>query len=98
MALYIQLTFLATERELNPSSKVIDAYPKPPAYRTFERRFSDSKRRSIDSAQMLLGSPDDVRPEDPVFILRRAVAYRISSARHRSSAPLDDLALHQLRE
>lgn len=33
-----------------------------------------------------------------MFILRRAVAYRISSARHRSSAPLDDLALHQLRE
>ncbi|KAH9921573.1 uncharacterized protein BXZ73DRAFT_104456 [Epithele typhae] len=85
------------ERELTPSSKVIDAYPRPPAYRQFDKRFSDSKRRSIDSAQML-GSADDVRPDDPVFILRRAVAYRISSSRHRSSAPLDDLALHQLRE
>ncbi|KAI0687276.1 hypothetical protein C8Q76DRAFT_830441 [Earliella scabrosa] len=86
------------ERELSPSSKVIDAFPRPPAYRQVERRFSDSKRRSIDSAQLLLGSSDDVRPDDPIFILRRAVAYRISSARHRSSAPLDELALQQLRE
>ncbi|KAI0751702.1 hypothetical protein C8Q80DRAFT_1098762 [Daedaleopsis nitida] len=86
------------ERELAPSSKVIDAYPRPPTYRQVERRFSDSKRRSIDSAQLLLGSPDDVRPDDPVFVLRRAIAYRISSARHRSSAPLDELALQQLRE
>ena len=63
------------ERELSPSSKVIDAFPRPPAYRQVERRFSDSKRRSIDSAQLLLGSSDDVRPDDPIFILRRAVAY-----------------------
>ncbi|TBU38000.1 hypothetical protein BD309DRAFT_1084333 [Dichomitus squalens] len=86
------------ERELAPSSKVIDAFPRPPAYRQVDRRFSDSKRRSIDSAQLLLGSLDDVRPDDPIFILRRAVAYRNSSARHRSSAPLDELALQQLRE
>ncbi|KAI1788914.1 hypothetical protein LXA43DRAFT_603981 [Ganoderma leucocontextum] len=86
------------ERELPPSSKVIDAYPRPPAYRQVDRRFSDSKRRSIDSAQLVLGSSDDVRPDDPVFILRRAVTYRISSSRHRSSAPLDELALQQLRE
>ncbi|PIL36574.1 hypothetical protein GSI_00263 [Ganoderma sinense ZZ0214-1] len=86
------------ERELAPSGKVIDAFPRPPAYRQVERRFSDSKRRSIDSAQLVLGSSDDIRPDDPVFILRRAVAYRMSSARHRSSAPLDELALQQLRE
>ncbi|TFK85841.1 hypothetical protein K466DRAFT_664226 [Polyporus arcularius HHB13444] len=87
------------ERELwPPSAKVIDAYPRPPAYRQVDRRFSDSKRRSIDSAQLLLGSADDVRPDDPVFILRRAVAYRNSSSRHRSSAPLDELALQKLRD
>ncbi|KAI0688641.1 hypothetical protein C8T65DRAFT_589341 [Cerioporus squamosus] len=87
------------ERELwPPSTKVIEAFPRPPAYRQVDRRFSDSKRRSIDSAQLLLGSVDDVRPDDPVFILRRAVAYRNSSSRHRSSAPLDELALQQLRD
>ncbi|RPD54387.1 hypothetical protein L226DRAFT_617846 [Lentinus tigrinus ALCF2SS1-7] len=87
------------ERELwPPSTKVIEAFPRPPTYRQVERRFSDSKRRSIDSAQLLLGSIDDVRPDDPVFILRRAVSYRTSSSRHRSSAPLDELALQQLRE
>ncbi|KAI0676650.1 hypothetical protein C8Q78DRAFT_961780 [Trametes maxima] len=85
------------ERELSPSSKVIDAFPRPPTYRQVDRKF-ESKRRSVDSAQLLLGSPDDVRPDDPMFILRRAVAYRSSSSRHRSSAPLDELALQQLRD
>ncbi|CDO70308.1 hypothetical protein BN946_scf184370.g9 [Trametes cinnabarina] len=85
------------ERELAPSSKVIDAFPRPPAYRQVDRKF-ESKRRSVDSAQLLLGSADDVRPDDPVFILRRAVAYRNSSSRHRSSAPLDELALQHLRD
>ncbi|EMD31770.1 hypothetical protein CERSUDRAFT_119352 [Gelatoporia subvermispora B] len=81
------------EKELSPSSKVIDAYTRPPAFRSVDRR--DSKRRSVDSAQLLLGSLDDVQPDDPVFILRRAIAYRPSS-RHRSSAPLDEIALQQL--
>ncbi|KAI0759722.1 hypothetical protein BD413DRAFT_487436 [Trametes elegans] len=85
------------ERELSPSSKVIDAFPRPPSYRQVDRKF-ESKRRSVDSAQLLLGSSDDVRPDDPVFILRRAVAYRSSSSRHRSSAPLDELALQHLRD
>lgn len=48
----------------------------------------------MDSAQLLLGSVDDIRPDDPVFILRRAVTYRPSS-RHRSSAPLDEIALQK---
>lgn len=78
-----------------PSGKVIDSYPRPPNYRPADRRFSDAKRRSIDSMQ-LLGSPDDVTPEDPVFVLRRAVTYRTSSSRHRLSAPLDEIALQQL--
>ena len=84
------------ERELFPSSKVIDAYPRPPSYRPAERRLSDSKRRSFDS-MLLLGAPDDVSPEDPVFTLRRAVTYRTSSSRHhRLSAPLDEIALQKL--
>ncbi|KAH9927871.1 hypothetical protein B0H21DRAFT_763090 [Amylocystis lapponica] len=83
------------ERELSPSSKVIDAFPRPPVFRAAERRPTDSKRRSVDSAQ-ILGSLDDVQADDPMFVLRRAVAYRISSSRHRSSAPLDEIALQQL--
>ena len=83
------------ERELFPSSKVIDAYPRPPSYRPADRRLSDSKRRSFDS-MLLLGAPEDVAPEDPVFTLRRAVTYRTSSSRHRLSAPLDEIALQKL--
>lgn len=82
-----------TEKELSPSSKVIDAFPRPPTYRAVERR-NDSKRRSVDSAQLLLGSAEDVAPDDPVFTLRRATTYRTS--RHRSSAPLDEIALQKL--
>ncbi len=77
-----------------PSGKVIDSYPRPPSYRPADRRLSDSKRRSFDSMQ-LLGSPDDVTPEDPVFVLRRAITYRPSTSRHRLSAPLDEIALQQ---
>ena len=83
------------ERELAPTSKVIEAFPRPPAYRAAGQRTNDSKRRSIDSTQ-LLGNPEDVSPDDPVFILRRAVAYRPSS-KHRSSAPLDEIALQKLQ-
>ncbi|KAH9920769.1 uncharacterized protein B0H18DRAFT_1106142 [Fomitopsis serialis] len=81
------------ERELPPSSKVIDAFPRPPTYRAMQ--FANSKRRSVDSAQ-LLGSPEDVSPDDPVFILRRAIAYRVTS-RHRMSAPLDEIALQHMQ-
>jgi len=83
------------ERELIPSSKVIDAFPRPPSYRPADRRLSDNKRRSLDS-MLLLGGPDDVTTEDPVFTLRRAVTYRTSSSRRRLSAPLDEIALQKL--
>ncbi|PCH41669.1 hypothetical protein WOLCODRAFT_137536 [Wolfiporia cocos MD-104 SS10] len=83
------------ERELAPNSKVIDAFHRPPNLRAIERQGSN-KRRSIDSAQLLLGSADDIQPDDPVFILRRAVAYRPSTSRHRLSAPLDEIALSHL--
>ncbi|KAJ7078949.1 hypothetical protein B0H15DRAFT_859879 [Mycena belliarum] len=82
-------------RELSPSSRVIDAFPRPPTYRTTERQTSN-KRRSVDSAQ-ILGTSEDVNPEDPVFILRRATSYRSSTnSRHRVSAGLDEIALHKL--
>ncbi|TFK24214.1 hypothetical protein FA15DRAFT_619644 [Coprinopsis marcescibilis] len=79
------------ERELPPSTKVTDAYPRPPVYRNAERHIT-GKRRSLDAGH-LLGSLDDVHPNDPVFILRRAVSYRTSTSRHRTSAPLDEIAL-----
>ncbi|KAJ3554072.1 hypothetical protein NM688_g3294 [Phlebia brevispora] len=81
------------EKELAPTSKVVEAFPRPPTFRA--AKTSDSKRRSVDSAQLLLGSLDDIGPDDPVFLLRRAVTYRPSS-RHRSSAPLDEIALQKL--
>ncbi|TRM56304.1 hypothetical protein BD626DRAFT_256499 [Schizophyllum amplum] len=82
-------------KELSPSSKVIDAFPRPPAYRTADKRDSQSKRRSMDSA-MLLGTVDDVAPDDPVFVLRRSVTYRNSTAKHRISGALDEIALQKL--
>ncbi|OAX41105.1 hypothetical protein K503DRAFT_538833 [Rhizopogon vinicolor AM-OR11-026] len=81
------------ERELSPSSRITEAYARPPVF----RRVQEAKRRSIDSAH-LLGSMDDVHPDDPVFILRRAISYRTSSSRHRMSAPLDEIALQHFRD
>ncbi|THV05646.1 hypothetical protein K435DRAFT_961099 [Dendrothele bispora CBS 962.96] len=83
------------ERELSPSSKVLEAYSRPPAFRPANTHSTTSKRRSMDSAQ-LLGSMDDVSPEDPLFILRRATSYRNTTSRKRMSAPLDELALRNL--
>lgn len=45
---------------------------------------------------LLLGGPEDVATEDPMFTLRRAVTYRTSSSRRRLSAPLDEIALQQM--
>ncbi|ESK97694.1 hypothetical protein Moror_17401 [Moniliophthora roreri MCA 2997] len=89
-----------TEKELSPASRIIDAYPRPPVYRTAERdkyRSKDLHRRSMDSTQ-ILGSIDDISPDDPVFVLRRATSYRNSTSRHRMSAPLDELALRNLHQ
>ncbi|KAF8127243.1 hypothetical protein EV363DRAFT_1223488 [Boletus edulis] len=83
------------ERELSSSSRVIDAYLRPPTFRRAQE--GGGKRRSIDSA-LLLANTEDVSPDDPVFILRRAVSYRTSSSRHRMSAPLDEIALQHLRD
>ena len=78
-------------RELSPSSRIIDAYLRPPTLKPADTR--SSKRRSVDSA-MLLGNAEDISPEDPMFFLRRAIAYRHSS-RNRLSAPLDEIALQK---
>jgi len=80
---------------LSPSSKVIDAFPRPPTYRAAERKPGEGKRRSVDSAQ-LLGNLEDVNSDDPTFMLRRAISYRSSTSRHRLSAPLDEIALSRL--
>ncbi|PPR06947.1 hypothetical protein CVT26_004136, partial [Gymnopilus dilepis] len=81
-------------KELPPSSRIIDAYPKPPQYRAPDRQAAN-KRRSLDASN-LLGSLDDIRPDDPVFVLRRATSYRNSTSRKRFSAPLDEIALQHL--
>ncbi|KAH7343591.1 hypothetical protein B0J17DRAFT_183182 [Rhizoctonia solani] len=85
------------ERDLLPSSKVLDAFTKQPIMRVIDRRSADAKRRSADSA-MLLASVEDIQREDPVFILRRVAGTRnsIRSSTSRYSAPLDELALQQL--
>ncbi|KAF8743413.1 Ras association (RalGDS/AF-6) domain, partial [Rhizoctonia solani] len=85
------------ERDLLPSSKVLDAFVKQPIMRVIDRRSADAKRRSADST-MLLAGVEDIQQDDPVFILRRVAgarnSYRSSTSRY--SAPLDELALQQL--
>lgn len=55
------------------------------------------RRRSVD-ATLILGTPQDLQPADPVFIIRRA-AHRLSGNGQRSLGPLpiivDELALQQ---
>ncbi len=60
------------ERALATTSKVLEAYPSPPAFKLGigNRRSVDGKRRSIDAAA-LLGASDDVAAHDPVFVLRQ---------------------------
>ncbi|KIK96986.1 hypothetical protein PAXRUDRAFT_137204 [Paxillus rubicundulus Ve08.2h10] len=90
---WLTVSINGQERELSPSSRAVDAYLRPPTF----RRVQEGKRRSIDST-LLLGNVEDVSPEDPTFILRRAISYRTSSSRHRMSAPLDEIALQHLRD
>ena len=86
------LRLLILERELMPSGKVIDSYPRPANYRPADRELSGPKRRSIDSIP-LLGSPDNVPPGDPVFVLRRVIVPRTSLSRHLPSTLLDEVVL-----
>lgn len=110
------------ERELTPSSKILDAYPlnRPPVFHSPSNTPQSTptaspsassllqalKRRSVDSAQMP-GNAEDVYPDDPVFLLRRATSYRpVNSTlsgggfvtKHgRHSAPLDEIALQKMQ-
>lgn len=79
------------ERQLHPSSKVIDAFARPPIFRSIDRR-SGEKRRSADSA-FLLNAAEDIRPDDPIFILRRAIGLRNTGKS--KPTPLDDYALQK---
>ncbi|QRW02002.1 Tip elongation aberrant protein Tea4 [Ceratobasidium sp. AG-Ba] len=85
-----------SERDLLPSSKVLDAFPKQPVMRVIDRRSGDGKRRSVDSA-MLLGMVEDIQRDDPVFVLRRSAGVRnsVRSSTSRYSTPLDEVALQQ---
>lgn len=58
------------ERILTPSSKVLDAYPTPPQLRRMERTTPEQRRRSRDLS-VNAGSPNDLLPTDPIFVLRR---------------------------
>lgn len=82
------------ERELQPSSKVLDAFAKPPMFKTVDRRSSEWRRRSVESAH-LMGTNDDIQQDDPSFVLRRATGTR-SGGKPKAAGPLDELALRQL--
>ncbi|CAO1630787.1 unnamed protein product [Parajaminaea phylloscopi] len=54
------------ERHLAPNSRVLDAFPRAPIFKTP----LSTKRRSNDSAKLLSMAEEQVQPTDPVFILR----------------------------
>ena len=60
-----------SETTLGPSSKVVDAYTAPPAYKHYERNSKEFRRRSMD-ASWNLPSTSDLQPNDPTFIIRKA--------------------------
>lgn len=57
----------ASERPLAPNSKILDAYPSLP---TFKAAAAANKRRSADSSMLLALAEEQLRPEDPIFVLR----------------------------
>ncbi|GAA5946219.1 hypothetical protein JCM3765_000157 [Sporobolomyces pararoseus] len=59
------------ETVLNASTKLLDAYSTPPAFKSYDRSSKEFKRRSVD-ATLILGSQGDIQPSDPVFIIRRS--------------------------
>lgn len=88
---------LFAERELFPSSRVVDAFPRPPAFRPVEKS-RDARRRLSADVSSLLGNLEDVGPNDPVFILRRSVSYRTTNSHRNSlSKGLDELSLYHMQ-
>jgi len=91
----ILISILAA-RELFPASRVVDAFPRPPSFRPVEKS-RDARRRSAD-VNSLLGSVEDVGPNDPVFILRRSISYRNTNPHRNSlSKGLDELSLYHMQ-
>ncbi|GAA5865337.1 hypothetical protein JCM3774_004942 [Rhodotorula dairenensis] len=89
---------LAVETEgresLLPSSgKILDAYSSPPAFKAYDRSSREFRRRSTD-AGLILGTPGDVQPSDPVFIIRRS-PNRTSMTRGVMPQTVDELDLLQ---
>ncbi|KZT55747.1 TPR-like protein [Calocera cornea HHB12733] len=86
---------------LNPSSKITNAFPRQLAFKIVNfRRLIDAKRQSTDKPSVL-GLLEDIQPDNPVFILRRApgnsTMHNSGSSRHlRHSVPLDSVALAKL--
>ncbi|WVQ79371.1 hypothetical protein IAT38_001468 [Cryptococcus sp. DSM 104549] len=68
------------EKQLFPSSKVLDAYPAAPNFKPIEKSTPEQRRRSRDLSYHA-GSTADILPSDPVFILRRVVPRGLSGAR-----------------
>lgn len=68
-------------------------YSKPPLFKQTERSSKEFRRRSSDSA-LILGTSQDVQPDDPIFVLRRASPRPL---RHSgvANAAVDELALRQ---
>lgn len=62
---------LLTEVVLGPSSKLLEAYRQPPAYKQYERNSKEFRRRSME-APYNTPSASDIQPTDPVFIIRKA--------------------------
>ncbi|KAF8313400.1 hypothetical protein DL93DRAFT_1166009 [Clavulina sp. PMI_390] len=92
--LNVALTNGQPEKELQPSTKILDVFPRPPVFKVVDRRVSEWRRRSAESTH-LMGTDEDVLPDDPCFILRRVTGTR--NIKGRSAGPLDELALRQLR-
>ncbi|OCF46085.1 hypothetical protein I317_00175 [Kwoniella heveanensis CBS 569] len=68
------------EHPLASNSRILDSYDQPPNFRPMERTTPEQRRRSRD-LQHNAGSPADLLPSDPVFVLRRVGQRGLSSAR-----------------
>ncbi|WVQ96141.1 hypothetical protein IAU59_003244 [Kwoniella sp. CBS 9459] len=68
------------EHPLASNSRILDSYDQPPNFRPMERTTPEQRRRSRDF-QHNAGSPADLLPTDPVFVLRRVAQRGLSNAR-----------------
>ncbi|WP_431002908.1 hypothetical protein, partial [Klebsiella pneumoniae] len=68
----------AQEKSLAPNSKIIDAYAVPPIFKTS----TAMKRRSTDSAMLLNMAEEQIRSDDPVFVLRAVSSHAHAHGKH----------------